>query len=423
VGATLKEAGGRGASGRKAARTRNVLVVVEIALALVLLVSATLLIRTFVGLREVHPGFDAHNVLTLQTSLAGTKYETTRDVELLTRTLAERIDALPGVQATAMAISLPTQGGVDLPFRIEGRPLKGSDLYHGDEQWRSVTPEYFRALSIPVTRGRVFEDRDAAATTRVAVINAAFAKKYWPDVDPIGQQITIGKGLGPEFEDPTRQIVGIVGDVREVGLSQDAPPVIYVPVAQVSDLLTKLANSLIPASWIVKASTTTYGLAPMIEREFTSAGGQLPVAKVQSMEQVVASSIAQQNFNMLLLGIFGGIALVLAAIGIYGLMSYSVEQSAHDIGVRMALGAARSDILSMIVSSGMKLAAVGLVVGVAGAVAASRLLARLLFGVKPTDPVTYAAVVVALATVAFFACYLPARRAMRVDPIVALRQE
>jgi predicted permease len=423
VGATLKEAGGRGASGRKAARTRNVLVVVEIALALVLLVSATLLIRTFVGLREVHPGFDAHNVLTLQTSLAGTKYETTRDVELLTRTLAERIDALPGVQATAMAISLPTQGGVDLPFRIEGRPLKGSDLYHGDEQWRSVTPEYFRALSIPVTRGRVFEDRDAAATTRVAVINAAFAKKYWPDVDPIGQQITIGKGLGPEFEDPTRQIVGIVGDVREVGLSQDAPPVIYVPVAQVSDLLTKLANSLIPASWIVKASTTTFGLAPMIEREFTSAGGQLPVAKVQSMEQVVASSIAQQNFNMLLLGIFGAIALVLAAIGIYGLMSYSVEQSAHDIGVRMALGAARGDILSMIVSSGMKLAAVGLAVGVAGAVAASRLLARLLFGVKPTDPVTYAVVVVALGTVAFLACYLPARRAMRVDPIVALRQE
>jgi putative ABC transport system permease protein len=161
----------------------------------------------------------------------------------------------------------------------------------------------------------------------------------------------------------------------------------------------------------------------MIEREFTSAGGQLPVAKVQSMEQVVASSIAQQNFNMLLLGIFGGIALVLAAIGIYGLMSYSVEQSAHDIGVRMALGAARGDILSMIVSSGMKLAAVGLVVGVAGAVAASRLLARLLFGVKPTDPVTYAVVVVALGTVAFLACYLPARRAMRVDPIVALRQE
>jgi predicted permease len=423
VGATLKDAGGRGASGRKAARTRNVLVVAEIALALMLLVSATLLIRTFVSLREVRPGFDAHNVLTLQTSLAGTRFSTAADIERLSRSMAQRIDALPGVQATAMAIALPTQGGVDLPFKVEGRPLDVKDQFHGDEQWRSVSPEYFRALSIPVTRGRIFDDRDTGGSTRVVVINAAFAKKYWPGADPIGQQITIGKGLGPEFEDPTRQVVGIVGDVRENGLSEDSPPVFYVPVAQVSDSLTKLTNSVIPARWIVKASTTTQGLVPLIQKEFMSTGGQLPVAKVQSMEQVLAGSIAQQNFNMLLLGIFGAIALLLAAIGIYGLMSYSVEQNAHDIGVRLALGAAKRDILSMVVSSGMKLAVVGLALGVLGSFWAARLLTRMLFGVKPTDPATYAAVIATLGTVAFLACYLPARRAMRVDPIIALRQE
>ena len=423
VGATLKEAGGRGASGRRAARTRGVLVVIEMALALVLLVGAALLIRTFVGLHKVQPGFDAHNVLTFRTSLAGTKYETARGVEALTRTVAQRIDAIPGVVATAMAITLPSQGGVDLPFRIEGRPLPGSDPYHGDENWRSISAEYFRALSIPLLRGRVFDNRDTAGTTPVVVVNAAFAKKYWQQADPIGQQITIGKGLGPEFEDPTRQVVGIVGDVYENGLDQGIVPLMYVPVAQVSDSLTKLANGVIPPSWIVKTSTTTAGLGPLVQKEFLAVDGQLPLAKIQSMEQLVEDSIARQNFNMLLLTIFGSIALLLAAIGIYGLMSYSVEQSAHDISVRLALGAAGGDILSMVLSNGMKLTAIGLGIGVAAALGAARLLSRMLFGVKPTDPATYVGVVAALGTVAFLACYLPARRAMKVDPIVALRQE
>ncbi len=422
VGATLKDAGGRGTTGHRSRRLRSTLVVIEMALALVLLVGATLLIRTFVGLHNVHPGYDTHNVLTFRTSLAGSRYQTTRGVEQLTRTIAQRVDALPGVLATAMTISLPGQDGVDLPFRIEGRPLQGSDLFHGDEQWRSITPEYFRALAIPVLRGRVFNERDTAGSAPVVIVNAAFAKKYWPNADALGQQLTIGKGLGPEFEDPTRQIVAIVGDVREFGLEQDAPPVLYVPSAQMSDSLTKLGNSVIPASWAVRASTTTAGLVPLIQKEFLTVDAQLPLAKIQSMEQVVETSIARQNFNMLLLTIFGAIALVLAAIGIYGLMSYSVEQSARDISVRLALGAARGDILSLVLSSGMKLAALGLLLGVAASVGAARLLSGMLFGVKPTDPATYAAVVIALGTVAFLACYLPARRAMRVDPIVALRE-
>ncbi len=423
LGVTLKEAGGRGATGHKATRTRNILVVVEVALAMVLLVGATLLIRTFLSLREVQPGFDSRNVLTLQTSLAGSRYATAQSVALLTRTLAQRIDALPGVQATAMAITLPTEGGVDLPFKIEGRPLSGDSQFHGDENWRSITPEYFRALAIPIRRGRVFDERDVAGATPVVVINAAFAEKYWPKADPIGQTITIGRGLGPEFEDPTRQIVGIVNDVWENGLDQGQIPLIYVPVAQISDALTGLLNGVIPASWIVKAGATTAGLLAPIEKEFLAYDGQLAVARVRSMDQVIAHSIARQNFNMLLLGIFGAIALLLAAIGIYGLMSYSVEQSAHEIGVRLALGAAKRDILSMVVSSGMKLAVIGLGVGIAAAFAATRLLTGMLFGVKPTDPATYVAVVATLGAVALLACYLPARRAMRLDPIIALRQE
>jgi predicted permease len=359
----------------------------------------------------------------MQTSLAGSKYATTRDVEQLSRIVAQRIDAIPGVVATAMTIALPTQGGVDLPFTIEGRPLKGNDQYHGDEQWRSISPEYFRALSIPIVRGRAFDDRDSNGSTPVVVINAAFAKKYWPGADAIGQQMTIGKGLGPEFEDPTRQVVGIVADVRELGLDQDAPPVLYVPIAQVSDALTKLANSVIPASWIVKAARSTAGLVPLVQKEILAVDRQLPVAKIQSMEQVIENSIARQNFNMLLLTIFGAIALLLAAIGIYGLMSYSVEQATHDIGVRLALGAARRDILAWVVGRGMMLAGLGLVVGVAAAFATARLLSRMLFGVKSTDPGTYLAVAASLGLVALLACYVPARRATRVDPLIALRSE
>ncbi|MGH9408704.1 MAG: FtsX-like permease family protein, partial [Vicinamibacterales bacterium] len=233
----------------------------------------------------------------------------------------------------------------------------------------------------------------------------------------------IGKGLGPEFDDPTRDIVGIVGDVRENGLDSDPPPVMYVPSYQMSDALTKLGNSLLPASWIVRSTASTVSLTAEIQKEFQAVDAQLPIAQVQSMQQVVSKSIAQQNFNMVLLTIFGAIALLLAAIGIYGLMSYSVAQATHDIGVRLALGADRRDILSLVIVRGMKLAVVGLAVGALGAFGASRLLARLLFGVKATDPETYVTVVGALAFVAFLACYLPARRAMRVDPIVALRAE
>jgi len=423
LGATLKDAGGRASTGSRAAWTRGALVITEVALALVLLVGATLLVRTFAQLRAVQPGFDPHHVLTLQTSLAGEKYAVSRNMESLIRQVTERVDALPGVVASATTITLPTEGGVDLPFRIEGRALSGDAQFHGDEQWRCISWEYFRVFSIPLVRGRVFTDRDSSSGPPVAIINAAMARKYWKEADPVGQQLTIGKGLGPEFDDPTRTIVGVVGDVRENGLDQEPPPIMYIPTPQVPDGLARLGNSVIPVSWVVRATSDPAPMTPAIQREFLAVDGQLPVAKVRRMEEVMSQSIAQQNFNMLLLTVFGAIALGLAAVGIYGLMSYTVEQGTHDIGLRLALGADRRDILSMVMGRGMRLAAMGLAVGVVAAFGVTRVLARFLFGVHATDPGTYAGVVVVLGAIAVLACYLPARRAMSVDPIIALRQE
>jgi putative ABC transport system permease protein len=421
LGVTLKEGGGRGATGARATRTRAALVVAEIALAFVLLVGATLLVRTFIELRQVNAGLDPDGVLTFQTSLAGGKYSTSGAVERLVRTVTERIEAVPGVVAAAATMSLPTDVGMDLPFSIEGRALQGTDRFHGDEQWRAVSSGYFEALGIPLVRGRGFDERDSGGAAPVLIVNATMAKKFWPDADPIGQRLVIGKGLGPEFEDPPRQIIGVVGDVRETGLSEGLAGVMYVPGGQLSDGLTKLAYSVLPMGWIVRATSTQASLTTMIEREFSAVDPLLATSNVRTMAQVLSGSIAQQNFNMLLLTIFGAMALVLAGIGVYGLMAYSVEQSTHDIGVRMALGADRADIRALVVWRGMRLAGLGLGVGVLAALGAVRLVARLLFGVRPLDPATFVIVLLTLGAVAFFACYLPARRAMAVDPILALR--
>jgi predicted permease len=310
---------------------------------------------------------------------------------------------------------------MDLPFSIEGRALQGNDRYHGDEQWRAVSSGYFEALGIPLVRGRVFDERDGGGATPVLIINATMAKMYWRDTDPIGQRVVIAKGLGPEFEDPPRQIIGVVGDVRETGLSQGMGGVMYVPGGQLSDGLTKLAYSVLPMSWIVRAGSTDAGLTAAIDKEFSAIDPLLATSNIRTMTQVLSGSIAQQDFNMRLLTVFGAMALVLAGIGVYGLMAYSVEQSTHDIGVRMALGADRADIRALVVWRGLRLAGLGLAAGVLGALGAVRLLARLLFGVRPLDPLTFAIVFLTLGAVAFLSCYLPARRAMAVDPILALR--
>jgi putative ABC transport system permease protein len=423
VNTSLKDTSGRAGTGRHQNRARGVLVVSEIALALVLLVCAALMIRTFVGLRAVNPGFDPHNVLTLQTSLSGGRYATTAQVDSLIRQMAPRLESLPGVQFAASAIMLPIEGGVDLPFNIEGKPPGKGNKYNGDEQWRSVSAHYFSAFKIPLVRGRAFTDHDIGQSAQVVIINQTMAKKYWPKQDPIGSRMTIGKGLGPDFAEPAREIVGIVGDVRENGLADANQGVMYVPDGQVSNGLTQLTNKVLPLSWIVRTSMEPKTLTAAIQHEFLAFDGQLPVSKIRTMEQVIAESTARQDFNMLLLTIFAATALLLAAIGIYGLMAYSVEQRTQEIGIRIALGAGSQDMLRLVIVQGLRLAGIGVAIGLAAAFGLTRLLSSLLFGVKATDPMAFGVVVVMLAAVAGIATYIPARRATRIDPMIALRYE
>ena len=338
--------------------------------------------------------------------------------------VTDHIESLPGVRAAAATVMLPVDSiGLDLPFNIEGVPPAKGDVYNGDELWRFVSPHYFSVLRVPLLRGRAFDQRDIGNSARVALVNDAFAKKYWPKGDAIGQRINIGKGLGPQFEEPAREIVGVVTNIREMGLSGGDRPVMYIPEAQTGDGLTKLANSVIPLSWIIQTSGDPLSLSAAIQHEFQSVDSQLAVSKVRTMDQVISESTARQNFNMLLLTIFAGLALLLAAIGIYGLMSYTVEQRTQEFGIRMALGAGRNDMLKLVVRQGMLLAGIGLGIGLAASFGLNRLLANLLFGVKATDPITYVAVAMILVSVALLATYIPARRAMKIDPLVALRYE
>ncbi|PYV34513.1 MAG: hypothetical protein DMG09_20995 [Acidobacteria bacterium] len=240
----------------------------------------------------------------------------------------------------------------------------------------------------------------------MAIVNEAMARQFWPNEDPIGKRITIGKGLGPEFEDPPRQIAGIVGNVRENGLNRPAPEVVYIPFGQVPDGMTQLGNRIVPASWIIRTSGDPRGLIPSIQREFLAVDAQLPVSNVRTMEQVLSEATARQNFNMLLLSIFAGIALFLAAIGIYGVMSYSVQQRTHEIGIRIALGAARRDVLRLVVGQGYVITLAGVAIGLAASFGLTRILSSLLFGVRPTDPISFGGVALLLTGVALFASYI-----------------
>ena len=423
VASTLKEASGRTATSLRQNRVRAALVVSEVALALVLLVGAALLIRTSLGLKNVNTGFDAHDVLTLQTSLAGGGYASTAKVDNLTRQVIRKIEALPGVTAAGTTLMLATVGDIDLPFNIAGKaPAKGQ-LYNGDEQWRSISPHYFKVMRIPLLRGREFEETDTGNSSRVVIINQAMAQHYWPNEDPIGQVMTIGKGLGPQFEEPARQIVGVVGNARESGLSEKDVSVMYIPACQMPEGLTALANNVIPLSWVIRTQMDPLSMRAAVERELRSVDSQIPVSHERSMEQVLSESRARQDFNTLLLSIFAAIALMLASIGIYGLMSYTVEQRTQEIGIRMALGGKQGQMLKMMLMQGMKLTLIGVAFGLAAAYGLTRVLASLLFEVKTSDPVTFIGVAVVLIAVSLLAIYIPSRRAMGVEPVEALRYE
>jgi putative ABC transport system permease protein len=408
----------RGTQGNKA---RSLLVASEVAFALVLLVGSALLIRTFVALREVNPGFDARNVLTMRMSLAGSRFKTTADVNRLVRDAVRRIEALPGVASAGVTYNLPLEGGLGIPFNIAGRtPANGR--YDG-RGWLNVSPGYFEIFKIPVLRGRVFTDRDDAGTEPVAIVNQAMARQFWPNGDPLADRVLLGKGYGPEFEEPARRIVGVIADIHNEGLNREPSAMVYVPAAQVTDGITALAGRAASLAWIVRVRSDSSSLTSAIQIELTAASGGLPVASVHSMDDIVSQSTAREDFNALLMTIFGGAALLLAAVGIYGLMAYSVELRTREIGIRLALGAASSSVQNMVVLQGMRLVLTGVGIGMAAAVALSRILAGFLFGVQARDPLVFLLVPVVLIGVGFLAVWLPARRASLVDPINALRHE
>jgi putative ABC transport system permease protein len=422
VNSTLKESSSRSSTGRRLL-ARNLLVVSEISLALVLLIGAALMIRTFAALRQVNAGFNPKNVLSFETSLAGTKYSATDRVDQLTREAVRRIETAPGVVAAANGPYLPLEGGFGLGFDIIGRAHAPGDQSTGGAAWMYVSKNYFRSLEIPLLRGRVFDDRDTRNSPLVVAINESFVKKYWPKQDPIGQRIKIGEGMGPDFAEGPREVVGVIGDVKEGGLGNPAPEVMYIPLPQLKDSFISLNNKMIPMTWMVKTSVSPLTLSAAVQKQMLETDSQLAIAHMRPVELVVSEALARQDFNMTLLTVFAGVALLLAAIGVYGMLSYSVQQRSQEIGIRMALGAHRSDVLGMVVKQGMTLAGLGIVIGVAGALALSRLLTALLFGVKPYDPMTFVAVALVLAATSMVACWIPAWRATRVDPMLALRYE
>jgi putative ABC transport system permease protein len=409
---TLKE-GGRGTTGGHH-RVRGSLVVTEVALALMLLVGAGLLIRSFYRLQQVNPGFNTRDAIAVTVSLPGKKYPQDDQVAAFYTQLLEKVSALPGVVATGATQSLPVQGDYLLGFNIQGRPPDppGEDK---STNYYAVTPDYFKAMGIPLIRGRVFTDQDRKDTPRVAIINEEMAKKYFPDEDPIGKGINVTNG--PET---FREIVGIVGGVKQYGPAQPTTLQTYEPYLQ---------NPFSGMTLVVRTGEgNPTALTSAIRSQVLAIDKDQPIARTRPLEQIVSESVAKQRFAMLLLGTFGAVALVLAAVGLYGVMSYAVTQRTHELGIRLALGASTGNVLRLVVGQGMTLALVGVGIGLGGAfvltrIVLPRLMASLLFGTGATDPLTFAAISLLLAGVALGACLVPARRAIKVDPMVALRYE
>jgi predicted permease len=421
LSSTIKESTGRGGTSFRQNKARSLLVVTETALALILLIGAALLLRTFTALRAVNPGFDSHNVLTLRMSLNEPRFTKTAAVDQLLRQGIERIKALPGVENAGVTCCVPLEGGIGLPFIIVGRPLEGSS--HGGGRFMITTPGYLDVFKIPLLRGRTFTDQDGVGSPPAVIINQAMAKRFWPQGDPLADQLIIGRSLGPDFNDSPRQIIGIVGDLRDNGLNNDPGPTMYVPHAQITDNMNAGVGSLTPMAWVVRTRVEPHSLSTAIQKELSDVSGGLALAPIRTMDEIVSRSTANTDFNTLVLTIFAGTALLLAAIGIYGLMAYSVEQRTQEIGIRLALGAESGSVRNMVILQGMRLALVGVVIGVASAFGLTKLIASLLYGVKARDPLVFIGVPVLLSVVALLAVWLPARRATRVSPVDALRCE
>ncbi len=418
---TLKESSSRSGSGFRQGKARSLLIVTEVSLALVLLIGSALLIRTFVALRAVDPGFDPHNVLTLEMSMTGERLHTAAGVSQLSKQGRDRLNALPGVELSATSVWLPNQVDDGLPFQIMGRPV---DKAKAGARFTSISPGFLSVFKMPVLRGRDFNENDIGGKPGVVLINEGLAKQYWPNEDPLGQHIMIGGGIGPTFAGETvRTIVGIVGDTHNNGLGKPADPMMIVPTAQVPDGYQAAYSDTSALVWVVRTHADPHPLIPAVTEQLRLASHGFPVAHIRTMDEVMGRSTPHESFNMLLLSIFGLVALALAAIGIYGVMAYSVAQRTQEMGIRMALGADRGAIRKLVVWHGMRLAIAGVLLGVAAAFGLTRLIASFLFGVKAWDPAAFLTAPLILIAVALLAVWLPAARASKVDPMEALRTE
>ena len=400
----------------------------ELSLALMLVVGAGLLIRTSLAMRSVDPGFDATHVLTLRMSVTGTTFETRDGLRELAREGMTRMQQVPGVMRASTTCCMPLETVWQLPFVIasragEGLIRRGAMSLHGMGGWTFVSPGYFDVFHIPVLRGRDFSPGDDARAPGVAIINDAMARQYWPNGDPLNDRLIIGRGMRAAYtEDPIRQIIGIVGNVHDTGLTRNVRPAVYVPMAQVPDGVTVANVKLLPIVWIARTAGDPYRVSASVERALESTAG-LPVGRVRAMLDILSESTARHRFDMWLMTAFGLCALVLCAVGVYGLISYAVQQRTREIGIRVALGAAPGEVWRLIVRQAMSLAAVGILIGVAGSLSLARMMSSLLFGVSPRDPVIFALVPFLFAAVALVAAYLPARHATRISPAIALRCE
>ena len=401
-------------------RGRALLVVSEVSLALILLIGSGLLIRSFVAMRSIDPGFDTHNVLTLEMSLTGVQFQKTAGLSRLVNASLARIQALPGVDAASAGCCLPIGSAPNAPFVILGRPLSGS--FHARANMPTVSANYFDVFKIPLLRGRKFTDRDIAGSPSVAIINQSMARQFWPNGDAIGGQLTLGRKT--VMPGNPLQIVGIAGDLRERTDRTTDPPghTIYIPLAQTSDDFTAYIVRN-PTVWMVRTRVEPHTLISAVKNELVQASGGLPTMKAQSMDEILSNSTAREEFNMVVMLVFGVSAMLLAAIGIYGLMANAVQQRTQEMGIRVALGAKANDIRNMVVLEAIRLTLVGVAIGVAAAWSLTRFIESFLFNVKPIDPFVFVVVPTLLSAIALVAAWLPALRASRVNPIEALRHQ
>jgi predicted permease len=409
---TLKEGGRDSGAGARGKRLRSSLVIAEVAVSFILLIGAGLLINSFMHLRNLDPGFRADHLLAMNVDLSEVKYPDNARRSAFFEEVVRRVGALPGVQSVAVAGNLPfTYNGDSMSIAVEGIPDPPPDQWP-DVIYRTVGPGYFRTMGIPLVRGRDFTDKDTLNTVLGVVISEKTAKYYWPHADPIGKRLKPGSTSG---SGPWRTVIGVVKDVRQNDFVADPEMQMYFSYRQVQSLV---ANAL-----VVRTTVAPLSLASSVRNAIWAVDKDQTVSNIETMENIVAGAVARQRFSMLLLAVFAGLALILAAVGIYGVMSYSIAQQTREIGIRMALGAQRRDVLKLTVGQGLRLVLTGLAIGLAGAFILTRVMTSLLFGVSATDPLTFVAISAVLLSVALFASLVPALRAMKIDPMVALRYQ